>query len=1665
MTLRGSIRIAMAAGAAALLALSSHGANAGTCEDDAARNLLAASYTDSVLHPPDAEDRELLYKDSGYPNILVLFDSSSSMRRLPPNGPAFVGGSNPSLPPGVFLADPTQNAQQTTALAAARVVGCGIDPVSQAEAGFLTSDWYLGMELRRFNTPCGKAVTSSVLGTAYQGQATDYAAQMTVCPHFTPSDNLATGAAGFDPDYYDSGSDTAVTTNGKPNFFGRSLVFHDSVAVGSTYDYSATAPFRHNFGDGWTATDVYPYKTGSNTRASIATFCAAQGASLQGTLTRSQICTTCLNDKGWFYDGILLDDTIDGVAAKRYPSVWYTGNYLNFFPPKFLIARKVVKDVISVQSTVRMALARFDADGAEVFQDFNPSCGQPENSNFDSNRSSYISNLDSTNNLPFDGGAPVSRALFDIGQYYHSASLPWFGNPWELAANEVLPQAADNKNQYSICSSCQASSVIFLSGGVPNVGDGSTGTNIQRLPAGTTTTGQIGGYAGDTATGILGITSEVCPRCDDFSGAEDYLNNLPKVAWYLQNMDLRKDDELTLDCEKMPGDQKIQTHVVGFGTSQLPNVNRMLRNAAASGGGMFVGAENPSQLRESLNFLLREISTRSTSLSVASVTSLQTTSGRAVIVPRFDPNKSAHWEGHLYRFDLYSEFVNACTPGGAGDLDCDDKCVSAFLADDAGSYGTVSLISEDDSRDGIFVRNDPSGEPTCKAAPSCGTSCATTTTGSATAVPFWDAGEALKDQSWKDRNVWTVVDDAGGVKDGKIDASDDAFQLTPSNEAATKLVPYLGLGTSPAGVSVCAQVASLLSNAGDAVSASLVSSSHVECAKTIIRFLLGADVLNEKAKKFPEWPPGAVGSTTATQDDLWDRSYKLGDIFHSSPVVVDPPFPRNGVLCPAGLANQCISSLWGTPTPNGDAGYDAYVKSTYENRRKIVLVGANDGLLHAFDGGAWNGNSTPGVHNASADDDYTTNLDESLPPFNGYYGRGTASELWAFLPPDLISKIPSLMGSQHHFFVDGTAMVRDVWVDGTGNAVSAAVTSNDKKEAGEFHTVAVVGERRGGTRYFALDVTDATESSTHPKFLWMYPQPNDTESLAFGETYDDFLPTPPPIGPVRIAAGAGDTSTNTPKISVPGTDGPVAYHERWVAFLSGGFDPQYLRGRGVHMVDVWTGVELFDFSYPGNPSAAEGDPRLALRFPIAAPVGMIPWGRNAKRAQNETNDRFFDTATFGDTGGQLWVVRFNAPGTLGADGKVDNWHGARVFQMGGAQSCRFCGGQPFFQVTANMPLPSNLALRVFAGTGDRYNLLDTYGGKCGPDNIRACVMRGCSVTLDTATNFLEATDLGYAKRGFSHGACSSGTLTTPAPEDGASATCTAGGSVDVSIDSCPDSLTTTKDVQVSCTEESDGYRCESAGHQGTKLDISDVDHPIDVGNWYMSLLVFEDTGNRRAIFTGLSGAETYDAARLWISQSGSTPTATSDLVLMAASEDTPSQVATALSPGWAIHYDHDGAVTIGTYTFEVSWKDERTTAGTAAGEGLITWGTTQPTVGETTSTVQGCRASKCKVGGKRVGYHYAADPETGAPFGGFLSGGSVVRAMADYLTVPSQADQTTVFVNQKGQVAIGLTSVNPEKGATIVGMGEPIDPTTDLGVVEVGRELHACRHSSQPVCK
>ncbi|MDD5529145.1 MAG: PilC/PilY family type IV pilus protein [bacterium] len=175
--------------------------------------------------------------------------------------------------------------------------------------------------------------------------------------------------------------------------------------------------------------------------------------------------------------------------------------------------------------------------------------------------------------------------------------------------------------------------------------------------------------------------------------------------------------------------------------------------------------------------------------------------------------------------------------------------------------------------------------------------------------------------------------------------------------------------------------------------------------------------------------------------------WKLGDIFHSWPVCVGPPSP------------------WYT-----DEGYEGF-KAVNKHRRKIVIDGANDGMLHAFDAGT-----------------YVAQGDTFTP--------GTGRELWAFIPKNQLSKLKNLR-IVHNYYVDGNPIVFDTWIPSS--------MGDTTKDSTEWKTELICGERSGGSYYFGLDVTN----TENPSFLWEIG--GDT---MFAQTWSN-----PAIGRVRVGTG------------------------------------------------------------------------------------------------------------------------------------------------------------------------------------------------------------------------------------------------------------------------------------------------------------------------------------------------------------------------------------------------------------------------------------------------------------------------------------------------------------------------------------------------------------------
>jgi type IV pilus assembly protein PilY1 len=469
---------------------------------------------------------------------------------------------------------------------------------------------------------------------------------------------------------------------------------------------------------------------------------------------------------------------------------------------------------------------------------------------------------------------------------------------------------------------------------------------------------------------------------------------------------------------------------------------------------------------------------------------------------------------------------------------------------------------------------------------------------------------------------------------------------------------------------------------------------------------------------------------------------------------------------------------------------------------------------------------------------------------------------------------------------------------------------------------------------------------------------------------------------------------------------------------------------------------------------------------------MVQWGPDSRRENGlgYANAGFFDTATFGDSGGQLWTLRFHRPGELDVNGKVTNWYGARSFQMGGRIAESLGWAHPFFYLTANTALPGEYIYRAYLGTGDRFNLLDKGGGTCGPGNIRACSMRGCRVDVELASNFSETPELG--KLAGSQAELNKGDLTSSSQyTTGGTAT---GTKARIVVSGCPSPAVSggatgfTKAIAVDCGADVAGrWGCEKSGPGHPEdLDLSNTNNVPATRNWYFSVRVFEDQPSKRFPFATEEEAKDYDENRLWIRDTGSaidqTHAGSGGFSIMSASAQNPASTADAFSDGWAIYYDHGPTAIADGKTYDTFATDERTSSVSGL-YGIVTWNTTQPVMSETGAVVaNSCFPSKCAVGAgeePRLAYHYAAHPLTGKSVLEDATGAKI-RSNVSSSYVPAQGDQPTIFVNQKGQVLVGMTVVNPNKGARSIAATDPSDAVKDLGWIEVSEPLHACRHAT-----
>jgi Tfp pilus tip-associated adhesin PilY1 len=386
-----------------------------------------------------------------------------------------------------------------------------------------------------------------------------------------------------------------------------------------------------------------------------------------------------------------------------------------------------------------------------------------------------------------------------------------------------------------------------------------------------------------------------------------------------------------------------------------------------------------------------------------------------------------------------------------------------------------------------------------------------------------------------------------------------------------------------------------------------------------------------------------VSTNVSTPSACTPRSWLLGDIFHSNPVVVGSP-----------------AAFLSEPS------YTAFASNaTQATRKRVIYAGANDGFMRGFDAGTYQAAASPPG-----------------------YDRGTGTELFGFMPWPVrqkIKELPLKTSRKGFYLVDGSPAVADVWFYPT------ATTTTKDISGSEWKTALIGGLRQGGKGYYALDITNPAAGS-YPGYLWEYPLEGDATALgALGESWSEPIITKVHVQIsgqkyerwVAIVSGGYDVSGDPNNTGYDASANPGA--PGYVENAKPG------RGRGIFMIDIATG-RLLAKKVVGTEAGEEP----GMFYSIASTPAVL----------DLDSDGFADVIYVGDLGGNMWkwVVTAAGDDPINSIANVTqpNWPFKKFFTTPGV----VVGSSTYYKSVFYPPLATFVGKQLWLawGTGERTNL-------------------------------------------------------------------------------------------------------------------------------------------------------------------------------------------------------------------------------------------------------------------------------------------------------------------------------------------------------------------------
>lgn len=337
----------------------------------------------------------------------------------------------------------------------------------------------------------------------------------------------------------------------------------------------------------------------------------------------------------------------------------------------------------------------------------------------------------------------------------------------------------------------------------------------------------------------------------------------------------------------------------------------------------------------------------------------------------------------------------------------------------------------------------------------------------------------------------------------------------------------------------------------------------------------------------------------------------IADVFHSTPAVVSNP----------------TESL-------RDEGYLRFSRGPARKRPLTLYTSTNDGMLHAF-------------KVASNDLDNETSAEARVL-------AKANNELWAFIPPAVLPRIPSEYPNVHQRLLDGAPVVRDVAgkKSQAGDTLDYPILERDPStlatELSDWRTILVQSYGSAYSGFFALDVTDPKAG---PRFLWqLTTDAGGNELFGSGGT--------PTVATLYFDPSGGDNPREIAVALLPGGDGgtppsststPCARNTKQLTspYFAAGMGPRTSipcytevaarRARSLTVVRLDTGEIVRSFRLSNDDAPASISQRVnktgatdlpLLDSPITGqPVAYPGW-----------TGAIADRAYVGDRDGSLWRV-------------------------------------------------------------------------------------------------------------------------------------------------------------------------------------------------------------------------------------------------------------------------------------------------------------------------------------------------------------------------------------------------------------------------------------------